>query len=249
MARQTRNSVTAARRKVTGNVIATVVIVVIAIVVIGGVLLLNRDNAEPADGGSGDAIPSELRAGPDSNTLTTSSAGKVTVVEFLDYQCPACAGYYTSVTKQLEADYAGKITFVTRNFPLSMHPLAQQAARAAEAAATQGKYQEMYHQLYDNYEQWAVAPDGQNVSDDAKRAATLFDGYATAIGLDLDRFHTDLAAPAIQDRIDTDVAAGKTVGVSSTPTIFVNGKKFTPTGQTFGDVSTELRELIDKALG
>jgi protein-disulfide isomerase len=247
MARTTRNSVTA-RRGVSGNVIATVVIVVIAIVVIGGVLLINRDDGSGTGTGS-DAIPAELRAGPDSHTLTTAKDGKVTIVEFLDYQCPACAAYYANVTKKVEADYAGKITFVTRNFPLSMHPLAQQAARAAEAAAKQGKYVEMYHQLYDNYEQWAVAPDGQQLSDDAQRATTLFDGYATAIGLDLNQFHTDLSSKAIQDRIDADMAAGEKVGVTGTPSIFVNGKKFEPQSETFADVERELRELVDKALG
>jgi protein-disulfide isomerase len=230
--------------------IATVAVVVLAVVVVGAVLLFNRDDDSGGgtDTGSG-SIPSELRAGPDSHTLTESDDDKVTIVEFLDYQCPACAAYYGNVIKKLETDYAGRITFVTRNFPLSMHPLAQQAARAAEAAAAQGKYAEMYHQLYDNYDQWAVAPGGQEVSSDAQQATTLFDSYATAIGLDLDRFHTDMASPAVQQRIDADVAAGEKVGVSSTPTIFFNGEKFEPEGDSFTDVDSQLRDMIDEALG
>lgn len=230
--------------------IATVAVVVLAVVVVGAVLLFNRDDDSGGgtDTGSG-SIPSELRAGPDSHTLTESDDDKVTIVEFLDYQCPACAAYYGNVIKKLETDYAGRITFVTRNFPLSMHPLAQQAARAAEAAALQGKYAEMYHQLYDNYDQWAVAPGGQEVSSDAQQATTLFDSYATAIGLDLDRFHTDMASAAVQQRIDADVAAGEKLGVSSTPTIFFNGKKFEPEGDSFTDVDSQLRGMIDEALG
>jgi len=239
-------------RRPSPNVLATVAVVVLAVVVIGGVLLFNQsggDNGGDTDFGTpgSGSIPSELRAGPDSNTLTEAEDGKVTVVEFLDYQCPACAAYYDNVTKKLETDHADRITFVTRNFPLSMHSLARQAAKAAEAAAAQGRYREMYHQLYDNYEQWAV--DGQQVSDDAQRAATLFDSYATEIGLDLDRFHTDTASAAVEQRIDADVTAGEKVGVSSTPTIFVNGTRFEPEGETFADVDRQLRGMIDEALG
>lgn len=247
-----RKSRIAPPRRPSANLIATLAIVVLAVVVIGGVLLFNRSDDTGDNGNSGGApatIPAELRAGPDSNTLTKAADGKVTVVEFLDYQCPACAAYYANVTKKLEADYADKITFVTRDFPLSIHPLARQAAQAAEAAAVQGKYREMYHQLYDNYEQWAVAPGGQEVSDDAARATEFFDTYATAIGLDLDRFHTDMASAAVKQRIDADVAAGEKLGVTSTPTIFVNGAKFEPQGDTFGDVDSQLRDKIDEALG
>jgi protein-disulfide isomerase len=250
MARKTRSRIAAPRRP-SANVIATVGVVVLAVVVIGAVLLFNRsDDGEASGGGGGTgAIPGELRAGPDSNTLSKAEDDKVTIVEFLDYQCPACAAYYENVTKKLETDYAGKVTFVTRNFPLSMHPLAQQSARAAEAAAAQGKYAEMYHQLYDNYRQWALTPDGQEASSDAQRATTMFDTYATAIGLDLNRFHTDMASPAVQERIDADVAAGEKVGVDSTPTIFVNGTKFSPSGDSFADVDRQLRDVVDKALG
>ncbi|MBB4906014.1 DsbA family protein [Actinophytocola algeriensis] len=248
-----RKSRTAQKRGPSANVIATVAVVVLAVAVIGGVLLFNRsddDNGGGGGGGTGSgSIPAELRTEPDSNTLTEASDGTVTVVEFLDYQCPACAAYYANVTKKLETDYAEEITFVTRDFPLAMHPLARQAAQAARAAAAQGKYREMYHQLYDNYEQWAVAPGGQELSDDAQQAATFFDSYATEIGLDLDRFHTDMTSAATGRRIDADVAAGEKVGVSSTPTIFVNGAKLEPEGETYGDVDRQLRGMIDEALG
>lgn len=245
MARKSRSPIAPPRRP-SANVVATIVVVVLAVGVIGGALLISRSGDDDAPAGS---VPAELRAGPDSNTLTKAGGDAVTVVEFLDYQCPACATYYDKITKKLETDYAGRITFVTRNFPLPMHPLAPQAAKAAEAAAEQGKYREMYHQLYGNYRQWALAPDGQQVSDDEARATTLFESYATAIGLDLTRFRTDLASPAIQERIDADLAAGEKLGVSSTPTLFVDGRQFEPRGEKFSDVDRELRGLIDEALG
>ena len=251
MSRKPRSSLIT-RQRWSANVILTVAIVVIAVVVIGGALLVNHAKgtaASTGSGGSGD-IAQELRAAPGRNTVTETGGtdGKVTVVEFLDYQCPACAAYYRNVTRQLERDYAGRITFVTRNFPLEVHPLAQQAARAAEAAAKQGHYAQMYHALYDNYPAWALATGGEEVSNDTQRAAKLFDDYAGRIHLNLDRFHADMKAAGVQERIDTDLAAGKKVGVQSTPTIFVNGTRFEPSGNEFSDVNQQLRGMIDEAL-
>lgn len=229
------NPVTA-RRGVSLNFVLTAVVVVLAVAVFGGILLFQRD-AE----GNGQTLAS---AG--GHNLSTSDSGKVTLVEFLDFQCPACASYYSNVTKKLEQDYQGRITFATRNFPLEMHPLANTAAQAAEAAAKQGKYNEMYHALYDNFERWAV--DGQNTNSDRNRAVDLFEEFAGNAALDRDRFRTDMASAEVQAAIDRDVADGRALGVSSTPTLFLNGKKFEPTGNSFEDVDRELRAQIDAAL-
>ena len=205
-------------------------------IVIGGILLFQPDAKE-----NGQAL-----LPPGAHTLSTSDSGKVTLVEFLDFQCPACASYYSNVTKQLEQDYQGRITFATRNFPLEMHPLANTAAQAAEAAAKQGKYNEMYHALYDNFERWAV--DGQNTNSDRNRAVDLFEEFAGNAALDRDRFRADMASAEVQAAIDRDVADGRALAVSSTPTLFLNGKKFEPTGNSFADVDRELRAQIDAAL-
>ena len=242
---KSKNPVTA-RRGVSLNVVMTAAVVVVAVLVVGGILLFNRAGSDPEPAPSG--VPAAVLSPPGSHTLTEAADGKVTVVEFLDYQCPACAGYFTNVTSKLEKDYAGKITFVVRNFPLTMHPLAVDAARAAESAAEQGKFSEMYHALYENFAQWAVAPDGQNLSDDAKRANELFRGYAQQIGLDPAKFTADLSSPAVQARIDKGAADGKTAGVTGTPAIFVNGQRFEPSGETFADVDKQLRELVDREL-
>jgi protein-disulfide isomerase len=200
-----------------------------------------------ADGGTG-ALSAAVLNPTGSHTLTEAKSDVVTMVEFLDYQCPACHAYYDNVTRKLEHDYAGRITFVTRNFPLDAHPLAVSAAQAAESAAKQGKYGEMYHALYDNYDSWALAPDGQNLSDDATRARAQFDTYAREIGLDLERFHRDQGSAELRQRIDRDRTDGDKAGVHSTPTIFVDGKQFEPSGQSFADVDRQLRALLDGAL-
>ncbi|AXB42193.1 DsbA family protein [Amycolatopsis albispora] len=251
MSRSNRSSnPVTAKRGLSPNIVVTLVIVVVAALVLGGILLFG--GSEDGDnGGAGDQprVSAEVLRKPDSHTLIEAPDGKVTLVEFLDYQCPACASYYRNITSKIEQDYAGRITFVTRNFPLEMHPLAVPAAEAAEAAALQGKYREMYHALYDNFQQWAVSPDGQNVNSDAAAAKALFSGYAEQLGLDMAKYEADLGSPQVRAAIEQGRADGQQAGVTSTPTLFVNGIKFQPQGDTFGAVDKELRELIDRELG
>ncbi|KAA5831250.1 thioredoxin domain-containing protein [Saccharopolyspora hirsuta] len=233
------------------NVVLTAIVVVVAVVVIGGVLWFNRDGSggtteEPA----GPPVAAELLRKPDSNMLVESPDSKVTVVEFLDYQCPACWGYYSNMTKQIEKDYEGRINFVARNFPLDkMHPLARPAAQAAEAAALQGKFKEMYHAIYDNYEAWAATPDGK-VSDDAAKARGLFEQYAGQIGLDLEKYRADVNSPQVIAKIDADAADGEKAGVSGTPTLFINGRQFKPGQdvQSWDQLNQAFRSKLDAEL-
>ncbi|MFI9816527.1 DsbA family protein [Saccharothrix variisporea] len=236
----TKNNPVTARRGPSLNLILTAVVVVVAAAVIGGVLLANRSS------GTGGTAQDERLVPPGAHTLSSVEGGKVTLVEFLDYQCPACAAYYANITKKLEQDYQGRITIVTRNYPLQMHPLAQPAAKAAEAAARQGKYKEMYHALYDGYQSWAV--DGRDTSDDTAAATAKFEEYAKGIGLDLEKFRADVSSAEVKGVIDRDTADGQALGVDSTPTFFLNGKRFEPTGGTYPDVDRELRAAIDAAL-
>jgi protein-disulfide isomerase len=204
-------------------------------------MLFGRSNDTPA-------VADPLRPA-DSHTLSQAPDTKVTVVEFLDFQCPACAYYYTNVTKKLEQDYQGRVTFVPRNFPMSnVHPLAIPAARAAEAAGKQGKYVEMYHALYDGYPRWALAADRKSPSDDHTRATATFEQFATQLGLDLDRFRADQAAADVQATIDRGFADGRKLGVTGTPAFFVNGQQFHSQGTQIADIDRELRKEIDTRL-
>ncbi|GAA4618849.1 DsbA family protein [Saccharopolyspora hordei] len=232
------------------NVILTAIVVVVAVGVIGGVLWFNRDGGTSAEQPAGPPVAAELLRKPDSNALLESPDSKVTVVEFLDYQCPACWDYYTNLTKKVEQEYAGKINFVTRNYPLQKaHPLARPAAQAAEAAALQGKYREMYHALYDNYMEWAVTPDGK-VSEDVAKAQGLFEQYAQRIGLDVAKFRADAASPQVSAKIDADLADGDRAGVKGTPTLFINGRKFEPGAdvKTWEQVAQAFRSKLDAEL-
>ncbi|WP_245775591.1 DsbA family protein [Saccharopolyspora flava] len=221
----------------------TLGVLIVAVVAIGGALLFAR-------GGSGDSgtASAEVLHRPDSHALTTAADGKVTVVEFLDYQCSACREYYRALTKRIESDYAGRVTFVVRNNPLDDHPLAQPAARAAEAAAMQGRFAEYHHALYDHYGAWAVGGDGRSSADTAK-ATRLFEQYAQALGLDLGKFRSDVASPQVQARIDGDAADAGAADVQSTPTLFINGTRFEPDeARTFAEVNDAFRARVEEEL-
>ncbi|ASR35801.1 hypothetical protein BAY61_13200 [Prauserella marina] len=242
MIRRRPNPVTA-RNPFSPNVIIVLVVTVVAVVVFGGLLFMSRGEEDQARGDAGSP-----GRGSDANTLTESGPGTVTIVEFLDYQCPACAGYHQNIVRGIERDYEGRITVEIRNFPLDMHPLATRAATAAEAAANQGRFREMHHSLYDGFREWAVTPDGRSISSDSERAAELFEGYARDAGLDIDRFRRDMASDEIPERIADDVSAGRQAGVSGTPTIFVEETRFRPDGDDYATVDAQLRRLIDDKL-
>lgn len=230
---------------VSTNIILTIVVVVVAVLVIGGVLLFNRSGDSGGNAGAGQPpVPAEVLRKPDSNVLTEAPDGKATVTEFLDYQCSTCHSYYSQLMKKVENDYAGRITLVPRNFPLEMHPLGQNAARAAEAAALQGKFKEMYHALFDDWAGWATVNASELNSDEAK-ANAKFEQYAQQIGLDVNRFKQDMVSPNVQAKIDRDVADGEAAGVSGTPTIFINGQKFEPSSD---NIEQAFRQQLDQEL-
>ena len=150
--------------------------------------------------------------------MTGTSTAKVTMVEFGDYQCPACGAYYPLI-KQITEAYKSNpnFNFVFRNFPLPQHAYAPISAEAADAAGAQGKYWEMHDKLYEGQDIWA----------NSKDPLSVFDTYATALGLDVNRFNQDVNAKAYQNAIDADLADVSTLGLDHTPTVFINGKEQT----------------------
>ncbi len=148
-----------------------------------------------------------LPVGPRDHIRGTPGA-PVTVVEYGDYECPFC-GEAHAVTTELIERTRGIVQFVFRNFPLAtMHPHAELAAEAAEAAGAQGKFWEMHDTLYEN--QTALEPDD------------LIE-YATVLALDIPRFTDELMTHAYHDRIREDFMSGVRSGVNGTPTFFING--------------------------
>ncbi|MDO8486760.1 MAG: thioredoxin domain-containing protein [Candidatus Curtissbacteria bacterium] len=140
-------------------------------------------------------------------------SAKVKIVEFGDFQCPACAVAHPIVKLIIEKN-KDKIYFVFRNFPLPSHANAVDAARAAEAAGEQGKYWGMYDLLYQNQKDWS---DLANPSDKFKE-------YAQKLELDLKKFNNDLAGGITV--INSDKSLGEKAGVKATPTFFINGQEY-----------------------
>lgn len=188
------------------------------LLVVSAALFLSGPSAPQAPQGEGEVTDTNLLLGPEQarSTVGTPSA-KVTIVEFGDFQCPACGAVHPTV-KQILKDYKDKVYFVFRNFPLPMHPNAPLAAQAAYAAGQQGKFWEMHDKLYESQDEWAEKSGSQ--------AKELITNYAKDLGLDLTQFSSDLDQNAGNTKIQKDQNDGYQLGVNSTPTFYINGTKF-----------------------
>jgi protein-disulfide isomerase len=128
-----------------------------------------------------------------------------------DYECPYTRVAYRSV-QRLERRFEERLRFVFRHFPLvDIHPHAQQAAEAAEAAAAQGRFWELHDVLF-RRQRALEAPDLRR--------------YASQVGLDTERFWNEVGARTHAGRVSRDVASGMASGVRGTPTIFLNGERY-----------------------
>lgn len=139
---------------------------------------------------------------------------KVILVEYSDFQCPAC-GYYYPLVKQLGEELGDKIVIAYRHFPLPQHQNGKAAAYAAEAAGKQGKFWDMHNMIFDNQSKWSEDKNGKDI----------FVGYAEALNLNLDQFKSDSESDIVKEKVDNDYQSGVRSKVDSTPTFFLNGKK------------------------
>lgn len=140
---------------------------------------------------------------------------KVTLTEYGDFQCPACASYQPIVNAVVE-EYKDKILFIYRDFPLvNAHKYAHLSSRVAFAANKQNKYWEMYDLLYQNQDSWAQSTNAQE----------LFVDYAKTLGLNTDKFKTDLDSSEAKKFVDDALASATGLGINSTPSFFINGAK------------------------
>ena len=157
----------------------------------------------------------------------------VTIIEYSDFQCPACAAYYPLVETVIN-EASTTVRFVYRHFPLYPlpHKNAVIAAQAAEAAGLQGKFWDMSRLLFVNQTMWEVS--------DAPEA--IFEEYAQRIGLDVALYKKDFSSAATKARVQRDRDEATTLGLNATPTFFVNGKAIVnPKGYD------EFKALIDQA--
>lgn len=159
-----------------------------------------------------------------------NKAAPVTLVEFIDIQCPYSTRFHFPLVEAAKA-YPGKVNYVVKHFPLQFHPQAKNAAKASLAAAEQGKYAEMVDILLKN---------GRELSKEK------YLELAAEIGLNVDKFKQDLIQKDAQyeDFIQKDMVLGSNVGVQGTPTMYINGRK--TTARTVEAFKAEIDALLKK---
>jgi protein-disulfide isomerase len=161
-------------------------------------------------------------------------AATVKLIEYSDFQCPACRAYFPMVA-QLETEYASSVAFIYRNYPLyQIHSNADRAARVAEAAGLQGKFWEMHDELFEHQGEWDKLLD----------PSSAFAGYAEEIGLDVAKFKLDINSDQVKKLIADDYQRGQRAGVNGTPTFILNGIKI----QNPNSIE-EFRTLLNSAVG
>lgn len=162
---------------------------------------------------------------------------KVTLMEYGDFQCPACGTAYIRI-KPITDQYKNQLQFVFRNFPLtSIHKNGKAAAGVVEAAGLQGKYWEMFDKIYTTQLAWSDLSGTERT--------TFFEKYANDLGIDTAKFTTDMASVAVNNKISYDQAIGFKANVEATPTYFLNGTKL---DQTISGDATELKNAINAEL-
>ncbi len=162
-----------------------------------------------------------------------SDSAKVKLVEFSDFQCPACKAAEPEV-KQVLAKYKNDLQFIYRHFPLPQHKNGRPAATLAEAAGEKGKFWEMHDKLFSSQENWSALSDPMD----------YFLDLAGSIDLDKDQVKKALESKPYEAKINEDVSEGQALGVNSTPTFFVNNKNLKL--QSFSDLDTAIADELKK---
>ena len=216
------------------------IIVATILILVGAVFFFSKmDSSSSSDSNSSTPVSQEnqkLLEVVSDDYIKGNKDASVTIVEYLDFECEACGAYYPLV-KQLAEEFKNDVRFVNRYFPLPGHKNGLPAALAVEAAGKQGKYWEMHNILFDNQKTW-----GEKQSPDP----SIFEGYAKQIGLNMEQFKKDVGSNEVKERVNRDKNSGTKLGVSGTPTFFLNGEKI-PNPKTPEDFKTFINAAILKA--
>ncbi|MDQ5893500.1 MAG: hypothetical protein QG640_512 [Patescibacteria group bacterium] len=196
---------------------------IVVLIVWGMIAAANKAERESAGVASVDQVTA-------TDWIKGATSSPVTIIEYSDFQCPACAAYFPLIEKLIAENT--NVRFVYRHFPLQQHNNAMPASRATEAAGNQGKFWEMYSMIFETQPEW------ESVSD----AKAVFSGYAQKIGLDMTKYATDVESKEVDEAINADIKSGIKSGVNSTPTFYVNGKKINNPREY-----EEFKKIIDDA--
>lgn len=188
-------------------IIAAAIMAMILTVVIANVVNNNRQQTLVGDG------PQLTRE--NSRHISQADDEKAVLVEFLDFECEACLAAKPFVD-ELEQEFGENLTITARYFPLPGHTNSMNAALAVEAAAQQGKFTQMLDLMYETQADWGEASESK---------ADVFRGFAEDLDLDLAAYDAAITDPETKNRIELDVADGTALGVTGTPTFFLNDEE------------------------
>lgn len=200
-------------------------VIAATVVLIGGALFFfsKQETAQT----NTPTIPREELVTQGSYTKGNASASAY-LVEFSDFQCPACKAFAPYVEQIIENNKEN-ISLTYRNYPLPQHEFAEKAAFAAEAAGRQGKFWEFHDKLFQNQD---------------KLSDQLLVDLAKELQLDETKFNQDRQSNEVKDKINKDKAAGNLFGVNATPTFYLNGKKLTL--RSAQDLETQVKSALGK---
>lgn len=183
-----------------------VIIGIITALLFGGAIWYSSISAD--ENNEGVEISNNIKGNPDA---------VVSLVEYSDFQCPACASFQP-VVEEILSQYGDRMKLEYKHFPLPMHQHALGAAVAAEAAGQQGKFFEFHDLLFTNQSAWSAAATPN----------TFFIQYAEEIGLDLPTFRKHLNSSVLRDKVKADFKAGQGLGITGTPSFYLNGEFMDP---------------------
>lgn len=171
------------------------------------------------------------------DNIKGNASSSVVVMEYSDFECPACRAYYP-IMREIMTEFKDQATFVYRHFPLiSIHPNAEFAAQASEAARKQGKFWEMHDLLFEKQEEWS----------DEVNVKPMFESYAKLLGISVEQFKSDMASPEVKNFVAAQRVHAVKSGLRGTPTFFVNGKQI-ENPNSFDQFKSIMREAISSQL-
>lgn len=219
------------------NKVFIIVIIATLVLLVGGTFLFTKGNSKETPQRVDTALltsPTSYRTSGYANGeyLPASASARVTLVEFGDYECPACS-IYSPMVKRLLTEFSGKITYVFRNYPLPQHKNAPISSYAVEAAGLQGKYWQMHEKMFATQKEWSSMSNPKDT----------FVGYAKELGMDIAKFTSDMDSQLIKDIIKSDTNDGNAVALIETPTFYLNDLKIAISGSY-----EELKGLIQLAI-
>lgn len=184
----------------------------VSLLIVFAVIAMMWLSEKATPSGVGPVLSEEIAGALSTDRVKGAESAKVTIIEYSDFECPACAAA-APLIKDLLSEYGNDVRFVYRHFPLPSHRNSEVAAYAAEAAGEQGKFFEMHDLLFEKQDEWRAGdPTGK------------FREYAALLGLDTEKFVVDMNSGEVKSKVAADKASAYGARINATPTFFVNGK-------------------------